>query len=336
MLVSEPLPLSYGTVDDYLGPRHERFFGDGYKRSTQSFKRLAARLGQDGEPYITGTACAEYPVDWSRKGGVGRRPHLSTVDVLSLGVRLAESYLAYHHGLSDGERGATWVRRAEIRAGTRPVEHDLSDFPVSVRPLGSQPSPGVWEATELRCVIGTFTLRLDLLHPRPSARATLDHILCGAEGGPFGSGYKRRRHDIRNVTITPALDRATAQVEITDETGQHRPVTGVESAYQPSPGMIDTFVAGVQVGQIMLYERDGVARADSDTLWMRSTVFTASRPDRVLNRSTPIAVSLTGSLILRTRNGETWRRADINAVMDDLTVSCSVAHRLVSHQEENT
>ncbi|MCZ7459564.1 AvrD family protein [Streptomyces sp. WMMC940] len=345
-----PPILRLGNVSDYLGAPERRFFGEGYKRAQQRLTGVAAHTAPggpatgEGAPVVTATAAVDYPADWSRKGTVDQKPHLSTIDVLLLGVRLTEELLGHHRGLTGAELRDSWIRRARIKAGAVPVEDGLSGFPVSAR-LGAEtasPDPGR-TVSVVDATVGALTVRVELDHPdvHRGARAGTAGADSGPEPGtapgqplrrPFGDGCKKRRQSIEDVVVGAGRDTATAVVRLDAWDEASGPGEGTEGGHQPSAGLIDAFVVALQLGQIMLYELDQVDRADSHTLWMRSTLFEASTPHRPLatpeGGPLPVTAELRNATVLRNRSGETWRRADIVAELSGVGVVCSVAHRL--------
>lgn len=325
-----PVPLHLDHVSDYLGAPERRFFGEGYKRAEHRLADLD--FAPDAVPALSGTAAVTYPADWSRKGAVDQKPHLSTIDVLLLGVQLTEALLARHRGLTDEELRTAWLRRVRVKAGASPVEDELSAVPVAARLDGEQPSPDAGRTVSVvDATVGALTVRVELDHPDVH-RAPAPAAPAARADRPYGEAFRQRRQSVEDVHVTPARDRATARVGLTAWDLAAAPGSGTEGGHQPSAGLIDAFVVALQLGQILLYELDGLTRADSDTLWMRSTVWEASSPWRPL---TPpegglhaVTAELRDATRLTTRHGDTWRRADIAAELAGVRVVSSVAHRL--------
>lgn len=90
--------------------------------------------------------------------------------------------------------------------------------------------------------------------------------------------------------------------------------------------MIDAFVTALQLAQVMLYDLDGMRRQDSNTLWMRQTTLTASRPDRPAE-GIAVTTRLDDPGLLR-MGGGTWRTLDVVAELGGIQVRSAVAHRL--------
>lgn len=329
--------LRFGDVSDYLGNPDRRFFGEGYKRAQHRLTGLSD--GGSAAPSVVGTASVTYPADWSRKGAIDQKPHLSTLDVLLLGVQLTEALLAHHRGLGEADLRGAWIRRARIKAGSVPVEDDLTGFPVSARLSAEAPSPDPGRSlSTVDATVGALTVRIELDHadvrhaPRRLDGAGAGHVLGDQSRRPFGDAYKQRRQTVEDVVVAPGRQSATARVRLDARDAAAGPGIGTEGDHQPSAGLIDAFVVALQLGQIMLYELDQVARADSDTLWMRTTLLEAKTPHRPLvapdGGPLPVTAELREALLLTNRLGERWRRADIAAELAGIAVSCSVAHRL--------
>jgi hypothetical protein len=68
-------------------------------------------------------------------------------------------------------------------------------------------------------------------------------------------------------------------------------------------------------------------RAHSNTLWMRKTRITLSRPQVAGGTGTGLAAQLSKARIIQ-KNDDPWRCADVVGTFDGGEVVCSVAHRL--------
>ncbi|MBK3566002.1 MULTISPECIES: AvrD family protein [unclassified Streptomyces] len=320
-------------VSDYLGAPERRFFGEGYKRARHrltGFHIPEAGGAAADAPRLAATAQVDYPSDWSRKGDTDQRPHLSTVDVLLLGAQLTEALLTSHLLLTERELATVWLARVRIKAGTRPVEEDLTGFPVSAYVADRLPSPRPGRSrTAVEATVGTLRIRLEADHPdvRPGGRARIEPVV--REGG-YGDTRRLGTQRVESMQVRPGSNVATADVHLTG--GPDGELGGMEGEQQPSVHLVDAFVTALQVGQVLLYELDRVPRAASDTLWMRSTLLTATTPHRPRVTADggplPMRAELRDAVLLNNRHGESWRRADIAAQLADISVVCSVAHRL--------
>ena len=83
------------------------------------------------------------------------------------------------------------------------------------------------------------------------------------------------------------------------------------------------------MGQVLLYELDGIRRADSNTLWMRRTTMTAD-PEALASASTSGVVAALEEPRLLTAGAERWRTATIVGDCQGVLTRCAVAHRLPS------
>ncbi|MFF7360394.1 AvrD family protein [Streptomyces sp. NPDC008125] len=320
-------------ISDYLGAPERRFFGEGYKRSRHrltDFHVPEPDGAASDAPRLAATAQVDYPSDWSRKGDTDQRPHLSTVDVLLLGAQLTEALLTSHLGLTERELATVWLARVRIKAGNRPVEDDLTGFPVSAQLVGRLSSPRPGRArTAVEATVGTLRIRLEADHPDlpPGARARTAPVV---RDGGYGDTRRLGVQRVESMQIRPGSSVATADIRLTG--GPEGTLGGMEGEQQPSVHLVDAFVTALQIGQVLLYELDQVPRADSDTLWMRSTLLEATTPHRPRAAADggplPMRAELRDSVLLNNRLGETWRRADIAAQLADISVVCSVVHRL--------
>jgi hypothetical protein len=325
------------SIDDYLGPAEGRFFGHGYRRVHYD---LADGVTVDGGG-VHARVGVSYPADWSRKAGAADRvPHLSTLDALILGARFAETALHTAYGLDAAQTRRAWLRRVDIRAGNTPYERGLDAVAVAARVAGTEPAPcslcGHRSTVDVR--VGNMTLRCEIeheaVHGRPPAQR--DGGGDGSGARLYGDGFRDRSAEIADLAIAGVESRARAAVTLASYAAARgacgpgrmaRPADGLEAHYQPSLSMIESFVVSLQLGQVLLYELDGVARADSNTLWMRHTTIEATTPFRPAVAPVAATVSLQDSRRLTARGG-TWRTATIVGHSPGLRTRCAVAHEL--------
>ncbi|MEV6168051.1 AvrD family protein [Streptomyces sp. NPDC051954] len=319
------------SVDDHLGPAEQRFFGRGFRRVGYDIGELRLTRGADGTGRAASSVGVSYPADWSKKAaGTDLRPHFSTVDGLVVAAQLAEACLA---GLVADLRDG-WLRRVRMTAGTSPQE-ELDRLPAEATlrrtdPLVGEPGRAV---SLVDCTIGTMRVRCEIVHALPTGTAQdartysgLDALLGPAADRYFGTGFTTRRQLVRDVAVDHRALRADAALTVGHEDGAAVPASGLEGAHQPSVSMIDAFVTALQLAQIMLYDLDGMRRQDSNTLWMRQTTLTASRPDRP-TEAIPVTTRLDEPGLLH-MGGGTWRTLDVVAELAGLQVRSAVAHQL--------
>ncbi|MER5938186.1 AvrD family protein [Streptomyces sp. NPDC001928] len=319
------------SVDDLLGPAEQRFFGRGFRRVGYDIGELRLTRGADAAVHAASSVGVSYPADWSKKAaGTDLRPHFSTVDGLVVAAQLAEACLT---GPVTDLRDA-WLRKVRMTAGTSPQE-DLERLPAEATlrrtdPLAGEPGRAV---SLVDCTVGSMRVRCEVVHALPTGTAQetrtysgLDALLGPAADRYFGTGFTTRRQYIREVAVDRGALRADAALTVVHEDGAAVPTAGLEGAHQPSVSMIDAFVTALQLAQIMLYDLDGMRRQDSNTLWMRQTTLTASRPDRPTT-AVPVTTRLDEPGLLR-MGGGTWRTLDVVAELAGLQVRSAVAHQL--------
>ncbi|MGW7516946.1 AvrD family protein [Streptomyces sp. NPDC054796] len=326
--MSTALPLvTLRTVDDFLGAREGRFFGEGFKRVHHALTDIAV---EDGT--ITATAGLEIPGAWSRKGETTQRPHLSTIDVMLLGAQLTGLYAAHAGRLGPGTPFA--VRSCVIKAGRKPQEDGLDTFAVSGRLVesaapaqdGTVSDDGI---VTMECRIGLLTVRIEAAvgtgrpvrnsWPGDGTYGSAAELPGAWNDAPFGVPHRERGQFLTDVEIdtSACLARADLALSPGGETGE--------------PTMVDLFVSALQLAQVLLYSLDGVARADSNTLWMRRTVIGPAAEGEGAGAAGGgkgrFEVALSEPTLLESAQG-TWRSADVVSAYAGLRLTCSVAHLL--------
>lgn len=330
--------LFLASIDDYLGPGATRFFSRGYQRAVYRLADIQATPADVHNSGSRSTADISYPANWSKKQDDGDlRPHLSTIDALVLGVQMAQTHLAHAYRLSAEDQRAMRLRKVVLRAGGAPQE-ELTGVPLSARLVttDSTDTPG-WFVSRHNCTVGNLRVRTDIEHGL-IGRATEDGRFAdfddalGAGGRRFyGEGFKARRHSITEVRVDMAELCAEAEVRFADEGGGPAPGDGVDGAIQPSVTMVDAFVVNLQLAQVLLYELDSVARAESNTLWMMQTVLEAAPVPEPMrdpgDKPLTTQARLVGKRLL-TLHGGTWRSVEIEAALSGITLHCAFAHEL--------
>ncbi|MBT2481754.1 AvrD family protein [Streptomyces sp. ISL-94] len=318
-------PLRIADVDDVLGDRHARFFGEGFKRVTYTLADVtitpstATSSGQ-----VHAFAGIHLPETWSRKGQTLQRPHLSTLDGMLLAAQLTGLYAAHTHRL--GPDAQFRVRAMRLKAGTMPDEEGLERFGVTARRLSTTASPYTsgWSLTTADCTIGSMSVQIEAEHPTADqpdgaqgSYATAEELNGPWNSAVFGFSHRHRSQHLEDVVTDIAEGTAHARLTLVDTPGQ-----GPAAAQEPTA--IDLFVSALQLGQVLLYELDNLSRAESNTLWMRSTTFTSTTEAEPDGR---FRVALGRSNELPSAEG-TWRTAQITAALGGTKVTCNVAHLL--------
>ncbi|MEV4412772.1 AvrD family protein [Catellatospora sp. NPDC049609] len=324
--------LRLDSIDDYLGAGERRFFSRGYQRARYGIRDLDANAAASG-PQVTARVDVSYPSDWSTKDGVDQRPHLSTIDALVLAVQLAEVHLAAGQGLAAADRSAAVLRKAVLRAGGAPQE-ELTGIALAAR-LVEQRLADAGVLSVYDCTVGGFRVRCEIEHPVGRGAVAApdgtgpEAVLGAAEHRFYGSGFTRRRHHIRSVSVD--MDTLTARAAVHFDAEAGVAAHGVGGARQPSVELVDTFVVSLQLAQVLMYELDGLTRGASNTLWMMQTVLVAPPtplplPDRA-DLALPATVTLANARLLPLRGG-TWRSVDIEGELAGITLRCMFAHEL--------
>ncbi|MFJ1455975.1 AvrD family protein [Nocardia sp. N2S4-5] len=313
--------IAYADIDEVLGDRAGRFFGEGYKRLTHHLDEIVLDHDEQGRPRATATAGVRYPADWSRKRSRVLEPHLSSLDAAIFGHRLLDVVLREFFGLSAHDIRSAWLPSIRFSSGTAATE-SLDRFPVTAR-VTSFEGHTLTVTGELG---HGMTLEATVALPVPAAPRDLERATATERGGGFfHDAVYRRAQYLRNVVVTADGTGATAEYELahldTAAAGE-----GVADAYQPSISLVDATVLLAQLSQVVLYELDNIARADSETLWMRRMATRATAPPARYAPGT-VSTRIVRSMIL-TFGGGDWRISSWASDFAGCTVTYDLAHRL--------
>ena len=327
------MSVLFSSYDEPLGPRSDRYFGEGYKKVSPELSHL--RLGRSITPGAenSGVARLTYPAAWSRKQHGELVPHVSSVDTMMLAASLCDAATSRARGLAPEQSARMWVSHASVRAGAAPHE-DLDNIPVTATVTATTDVADDESETTFKFQVGNLAGNLTLVHPTGVARADdggFEEIatlgdLYGPAPHYYLNGVKDHTLTATDLTVSPDATRITGHQRVS--TGVEGGYVGAESAYWDSVSPIDAVVGAAQLSQILLYQMDSLTRTSSNTLWMRKLEFFAVRPAR------PSADTFDGTVELRRgsvidRGGQRWRSADLLIKeFQGVTGSCLLAHQL--------
>ncbi|WP_437611832.1 AvrD family protein [Erwinia sp. V71] len=286
----------YKEIDEFLGVRKSRYFGDGYLRTDQIVANFQWAGGSDPLNF-TCLGQVILPEVWSQKGTSHQTPHLSTIDVIELSIECLRQFLA--NTQPDSRICTGSIRKLNIVAGNKPVETALDAIEISGKASWGRTENHVLELSIANMAVEIFFV--------PTS-----------------------------VTGLPAISQGKQIIEVSDvmihiddeEPAGSAIVTPLSICTGETWSVSSCFAASLQLGQALLYNLDGVDRAKSNTLWMKRTSITFSQE---ISRSTqlpqPIFTKLENARKYTKQDGD-WRRADIVSIICNTRISCSVTHRL--------
>lgn len=318
---SSERPTAWPTVDDYLGPASGRFFGEGYRHTCPRLRDLAV-THRGGASTLDAHGSIHSSHAWSTKDRTPQRPHLATTDVIALTAQAVGALLASR--FTPQTAADSLVTDVSVSASTVPLEDDLDRFDVSAGMETATPD-GVEHRYSAQ--VGPITVTGSVV--RPLAIESLADLVAPSGIGDagdcdahvYGARLALRRQRLMDVRLRDG--RVTALSTITESADQV-PAHGLEASAQPAYTPVDVFVATLQLGQVLLYELDGLEREASDTLWMRrAEVRTTAALTTAAPR--PVEATLERSRIVR-REASAWRLADVVGRLGPYRVRTAVAH----------
>lgn len=296
-------------IDHQLGDSSNRFFGEGFARVRHELTWMSG--DQDRSDFAIN---ALYPDDWSRKNGQNQSPHLASVDAMVLTARMIEEHL--RHRPEAGDAGSHWISHCSLRPGREAV--DVSETlraSLSVEPQ--------WPAETK-----SFCSRLQSFSVEMSLRAS-EAVPCAPDSTPeltsyYTDGYKGVERRLSKAERNSVKSIWTAGFQIDDILGAAG-YSGLESGHGSVVSFVDANIIAAQLGQVIIYELDDVARESSRTLWLRKAEFRRSCPPSERRTAGDAEVELVKTLLIE-RSSTRWRTATLHAVIGDVDVIYSLAH----------
>jgi hypothetical protein len=316
--------MAYTSIDEILGPRHSRYFGDGFK----GVRRSLCGFDFDADTRtLHAKATVAYPEKWStKKQGKLLTPHLSTLDAMYLHSCLGE-WLLFACFDVDGSPTPFNLRRIEVKAGTLPQE-DLSCIPISISIENTERTTNEFCRYRSTIVarIGSMAVSSEFEHngiERENRQLGIPPLFDAASAFPLTrecqlSMRTDRAQQLERIRIDSSNRKIGANFEIRSQ-----------EQYQPefiTP--IEAVAAIAQLAQVLIYRMDGLDRSQTDTLWMRHILYESIGHDRPTEtRSADAWIDSDKSI---QKAGQHWRVYRVLGRLGASRGTCSITHRLPS------
>jgi hypothetical protein len=333
-LSDKPHPgTEYTSIDQALGASSRRFFGSGYRKVHHQLRILGFETTADGVWHACGKASVCYPSDWSKKSTASAlRPHLSSIDAVSLAARLAEQGLARTLSLDQEQCRRMWIRSITFRAGAEPLM-DLADFDVNATAIrsASELFSLCGHVSFVECRIGPVKVTLEIEHEParlgvPQGDKPAIKTSEGFTSGYFDGGYKDTSCEIGPISADLQAQAVTALVQVSEPV-THLRQEGIGAAYHPCFTIIEGIVVMAQLAQVLAYATDNLRRDQSNTLWLRNFSCSLRTPYQSIVTPFIATLSTSKSRIISLASTQ-WRTMNLEGNAIGLTGSFSVAHQL--------
>lgn len=327
------MTVTFSSYDEPLGPRSDRYFGEGYKKVSPELSALGISRSTETGAEHSGLASLTYPAAWSRKEHRELVPHVSSVDTIMLAATLCDAAIVHTRDLNPAESARMWIRHATVRAGAQPHE-DLDRIPVTATITATAETADDESETTFKFQVGNLGGTMTVVHPIGAGTSTVPGVdRIASLGDIFGpaphyylNGVKDHTLTATDLVVSADSTRITGRQQV--RTGIEGGYVGAESAYWNSVSPIDAVVGAAQLSQILLYAMDSLDRTSSNTLWMRKLEFFADGPHRPSEETFDGTVEIKRSSVID-RGGQRWRSADLLIKeFQGVTGSCLLAHQL--------
>jgi hypothetical protein len=283
----------YSTIDEFLGSRESRYFGNGYVNTAQVLSDFAL-IGDSDEIEFSCSGAVLLSDLWSVKSSGKQRPHLSSIDAIEFAVECLRviSLRAY----PDNEFSIESIQRLDVFAGKEPTEERLDSVPLTGR--------------FKKGLAGTDVLKMSISNMKVNVQFSANN----------SKNTLSTRHEKHPALVNDLLLNRESLM-----------VSAIASPVTQSPteswSLSTCFAVALQLGQTLLYKHDGISRENSNTLWMRKISIDISSGMPSLRMPQPVYAKLNNvkGLVMA---GSTWRCADIFSIMCNTNIVCSVAHKI--------
>lgn len=278
--LSDSFIESYQDIDEVLGDKRERYFGEGYRRVNYHVNSVT-KLSDDTFQLKLGVC---YPRDWSsKKHGKVSPPHLSTVDAAYLAVVLGEWFVYAAYGISKSNGDMLQLLSCEIHSGAVPDEQ-LDDLAVKVKEISRDKIKSIRSLCRLRSTVSIKLGRMDIViifAHSGKAKSEVEGSFSSADilNMPYKYGHACNQAikgvtnmDIGKLSIDKLNKKAQAVLKFSSDSSGYRELS-----------LVEVVLASAQLAQAVIYRIDNVPRSKSNTLWMRDFTIEKSQPFKVKN-----------------------------------------------------
>ena len=239
--------MSYGDISEFLGPKENRYFSNGFKSMNIRYSNIVQNDGS-----LSVTIQAETGSNWSKKNKQNMSPHLGTTEFIAISAMISQLLLEKEMRLSNDEIEQSWISRfmCKIKQCT---EVDQRNISVTGKILSTEPLAGFLQS-QIRVQIGTMQVTLFICHPYAGSlnrnKKETDSVNL------YTNGYKMRDHAVTGVVLDMESKTSSADVSINEEKNR---MNGIGAKYS---GMIltDFILVTGQLAQVLLYNLNGNAK----------------------------------------------------------------------------
>ncbi len=170
---------TFSDVDAVLGPREERFYGDGYKKHVHRIGRV-----RFDDPCTSAVARVQILRDGTRQYpndlGGAYRPSVSILDCIIAQAQISQALMYKLDDIDRSETNTLWMRKVTIRARTplRSLDAAFDSRTVVESSRLLSLDGGVYRSTEFSGCFQGLTSRYSLAHELPAS--VLDRM-CGIQ-----------------------------------------------------------------------------------------------------------------------------------------------------------
>jgi hypothetical protein len=322
---------SISSIDELLGDSRTRFFGAGFRLVRHEVTDLVVDTSQKT---VRANARIDYPASWSAKKSRELKPHLSSLDALTIGAQLCEVLVRTAFGIEGDAADRLWLSSSSFKAGNNPTT-DLAVVPASCTLVETKSAPDslCGHRSSFTAQVASIGLEFAIDHPIVDTRnvvacwADVKDVLGPPENRYFGSAYAVTQLDLRDIKLD--TERVNALLDL-EELGGRR-LHGMGAAYFPFVSPANMIVCMGQLSQAMLYHYDNISRDVSHNLWMRKIVLEHPMP-AVAGRGLHVATWSTKMSLVSIKEAM-WRTANFALTMPGIVGTYTLAHQLPAERQ---
>jgi Pseudomonas avirulence D protein (AvrD). len=300
------------SASDFLGKEETRYFSNGFRFMDYKYGNL----------YFENQ---EISCDLNIENKmVSKKDHLGAIEYVSIASTLCEYLIMSLFSLTEVDVANSWIFSCSMKicSCTHIDKNQGLKIWCKMLEVYEDASSINGYKSKYEVLIGRSCIKIGVDHPMN--KPIVNHEIAARkieQRGMYVTGYKERKHIIRDVNYSTEDKVCTASLWIEDYFDCRK---GLGAGYRAFivPDIIN--ISG-QLSQVLLYKLENMVRAEANNMWLREFSIIYDKPYVETHCVGMVVFSRFDEIIL---NGEKWRSVFFNCKIGDITAQFKIAHKL--------
>ncbi len=245
-------------ITEFLGKEEDRYFSNGFKHFDFNYQNLSY------EPeckILTGNVFVDYK--WRNK--TNRHLHLGSVEYIAMSSIICEQVLLAEFQISSKEISSCWISNFKTKIQSSIELSEDTKIQISGKLISTEISKDRCKSL-FEVKINTTLVKITIDHPAKTCRNLSSISYLDADNSSiYCTGYKKRTHLIKDVTLNDELMLCTASISIEDSSTQK---SGIGSLYKGTL-LTDIILISGQLVQALFYYIEKTDKNNGSNIWLK-------------------------------------------------------------------